>query len=350
MRPSLLCVILIWLLGTVSFAAPTALASEANRGEFIGAMPTVYPPWFKESFLDFHDDIRDAAASNRRMAVLFHQDGCPYCNVLVEKNLAQKDIQNYLRKHFDIVALNMWGDREVVAVGGESYTEKELAAVLKVQYTPTLLFFAENGDVALRVDGYLPPAQFKIALEYAEPGTSRKVSLRDFAAQRGPPRKRGGPLNSQPFFMPAPVDLAARPGRNQRPLVVIFEQQECPNCDALHDGILSTPSAQELLSGFDVVQVDMWSREKLTALDGTTSTARELADQLGISYAPSLVVFDTQGKEVIRTDAYLKRFHTESLLDYVASGAYRHEPSFQRFISERADALREQGVDVNIWQ
>ncbi len=68
-----------------------------------------------------------------------------------------------------------------------------------------------------------------------------------------------------------------------------------------------------------------------------------------MNYAPSVVFFDASGKEVMRTDAFLKTFHFQSVLDYVLTEAYRTEPSFQRFISARADRLREQGIDVDIW-
>jgi len=53
-------------------------------------------------------------------------------------------------------------------------------------------------------------------------------------------------------------------------------------------------------------------------------------------------------EEVIRADAYLRAFHVQSLMDYVASGAYRDQPEFQRFISAKADALRKPGVEVDL--
>jgi len=39
----------------------------------------------------------------------------------------------------------------------------------------------------------------------------------------------------------------------------------------------------------------------------------------------------------------------QSALDYVASGAYRGQPEFQRYIEKRADALRARGQKVNLW-
>ena len=52
--------------------------SETSLGTFSGAKPTEYPPWFKESFLEFADDIAEAAEQgNRPLAVFFVQKQCP---------------------------------------------------------------------------------------------------------------------------------------------------------------------------------------------------------------------------------------------------------------------------------
>ena len=53
---------------------------------------------------------------------------------------------------------------------------------------------------------------------------------------------------------------------------------------------------------------------------------------------------------MFRIDAYLRPFHLESSLDYVASGAYRDEPSFQRFIQARAERIRARGATVDLWK
>ena len=43
-------------------------------------------------------------------------------------------------------------------------------------------------------------------------------------------------------------------------------------------------------------------------------------------------------------------FHTTGMFDYTVSGEYLREPSFQRFLSARAEHIREAGRDVNIWR
>ncbi|MBE9564776.1 MAG: thioredoxin, partial [Proteobacteria bacterium] len=74
----------------------------------------------------------------------------------------------------------------------------------------------------------------------------------------------------------------------------------------------------------------------------------EWAKKLDVKYAPSLLFFDDKGAEVFRADAYLRAFHTQSVMDYVASEAFKTQSNFQRYIDERADHLREQGIEVNL--
>ena len=83
-------------------------------------------------------------------------------------------------------------------------------------------------------------------------------------------------------------------------------------------------------------------------IDGSAQKIVDWVKKLDIKYAPSLVYFDDQGKEVFRSDAYLKAFHVQSVMDYVTTAAYKEQPNFQRYIDTRADHLREQGIEVNL--
>ena len=319
---------------------------SAERGKFIGARDTLYPEWFKDSFLDLREDIADAAGEGRRVVIFFHQNGCPYCNLMVERNLSQKDIQDIMRKDMDVIELNMFGDREVTNQDGNSMTEKEFAAAMKVQFTPTLLFFDEQGKVILRLNGYIPPQNFKLALEYVRGGMEREVSYRKYLAQNRPPAPAGS-LAMEDFFLQPPYLL--KPG-GKKPLIILFEQRQCPDCDRLHEELLPDPEIRRLLQRYNVVQLDMWSETPLVTPGGKTVTAREWARELGVIYAPTLMIMDAGGVEIIRSEAVFKRFHTASILDYGLDGSYLEEPSFQRYLSARSEHIREQGKDVDIWK
>jgi thioredoxin-related protein len=94
----------------------------------------------------------------------------------------------------------------------------------------------------------------------------------------------------------------------------------------------------------------MWADETLVTPTGSQTSARDWARELDVKYAPTIVLFSSDGVEVIRSEAYFKRFHTQSIFDYVASGAYQEEPDFQRFLTRRADGIRARGTDVDIWE
>jgi hypothetical protein len=52
---------------------------------------------------------------------------------------------------------------------------------------------------------------------------------------------------------------------------------------------------------------------------------------------------------VFRAEGYLRPFHLAAAMDYVASGAYRAEPSYQRYLQARADRMRAEGKTVDLW-
>lgn len=305
------------------------------------------PAWFKTSFLDIREDVAEAGASNKRVMLYFYQDGCPYCKKLLEDNFGQAGIAEKTQRYFDTVAINLWGDREVGTLNGKSMSEKQFAVEQKVMFTPTLLMLDENGAVVLRINGYFPPERFNIALDYAGGKHEKTASFRDYLTQQAPQPSSGRLHISEDYVQP-PYFLAQLGAQSDKPLLILFEQRQCVPCDELHNDIFQRKESQVLLKKFNVVVLDMWSKARVQTPQGLNVTAKDWAQSLEVSYAPSMIFFDNSGHLVFRTDGLLKAFHTQSVLDYVASGAYRQEPEFQRYIDKRADALRAQGVTVDL--
>ena len=304
------------------------------------------PAWFANSFLDIREDVSEAASAGKRVILYFYQDGCPYCQKLLDTNFALQETEIKTRKHFEVVAINMWGDREVTGFDGEMTTEKLFAKSLRVMFTPTLLFLNEQGKVILRVNGYYPPHKFTAALDYGAQHNGAGPTFREYYAALSP-APASGVLHQDATYLSSAAALDKRKGR---PLLVMFEQKECSPCDELHLDILQRPESREQLQRLDVVVLDMWSKDPVRRPDGKTTSIVQWARDLNVQYAPSLVFFDGHGVEVFRTEAWLKAFHTQSAIDYVASGAYQGQPSFQRFISARADALEARGIHVDIME
>lgn len=317
-----------WL-GLLFFVCALATHAQAPSPQAIEV-----PAWFSETLLEFPEEVRDAAREGKRLMVYFGQDGCPYCKELMQTNFTQRAIVENTRKHFVAVALNIWGDRQVQWTDGRRMSEKELTRALKVQYTPTLLFLDEKGAIAARLNGYYPPHRFTAALDYAAGIAGKGMRFEEFM-QTAVKESASPKLHKQSFFLTPPVDLARR-----KPVALVFETPYCSSCDELHGEGFKRPEVRELLGRFDVYRL---------SLDDRRDAANTWSGALRVAYTPTIVFFEG-GKEVFRIEAYLRPFHLASALDYVASSAYRAEPSFQRYLQARAERLRERGGSVDLWK
>lgn len=309
------------------------------------------PSFFSNSFLILPEDVADAAKAGKRVMLYFGQDGCPYCKRLMEVNFRQRPTLERMKKHFVAVGFNIWGDREVVWTDGKASSEKQLAARLKVQFTPTLFFLDEKGAIALRLNGYHSPQRFDRALDYVAGRLEKKIPfpeyINDFDRGQQAGRQKID-LKVQNFFLPAPVNLRRNPGG--RALAVLFETPNCAECEELHKIALQRKEVLEQFRKYDVARFSMLNNEFFTGIDGKKATPAGWAAALKIAHVPTLVLFDAGGREIMRLEAYFRPFHIAGALDYVSSGAYRREPSFQRFLQTKADRMRGRGDTVDLWK
>ncbi len=312
---------LLALLLAVSIAAPSQAQAPSPQAIDI-------PRWFSETFLELRDDVREAAAQGKRVMLYFGQDGCPYCTALMQTNFSQRTIAEKTQHHFVAIALNLWGDREVAWTDGRRMSEKALGRELRVQFTPTLLFLDEKGAVALRLNGYLPPHRFEAALDYAA-GLGGKGMRYEEYIKTVIKEPASATLHDQAFFAAPPVVLSG-----VKPVLLLFETPYCAGCDELHRDALRRPEVRRLIEKFTVYRLTL-----------SAPQARELR----VAYTPTLVLLD-RGKEAFRIDSYVRPFHVAGALEYVASGAYRKEPSFQRFLQARAERMRDRGEKVDLWK
>ncbi|HFD81602.1 MAG TPA: thioredoxin [Gammaproteobacteria bacterium] len=296
-----------------------------------------HPAWFKLSFLDLGDDLAEAVAHGKQgLIVYLGQKYCAYCRKLLENDFGKADIRTYTRKHFDVVGIDIHGQREVTDLNGSIWTERSFAVKQKVNFTPTLIFYDASGREALRLTGYYPPYKFRAALEYVADGYYRTEDFRTYLARAGVPLKfEAGDLNEEDFFSPPPhaLDRSRIPG--QRPLVVFFEQGDCHACDVLHSGPLRDADIRRRFLKMDATQLNMWSDTPVITPTGEHTTARKWADELGLFYAPTLIFFDERGHEILRVDSVVQFYRLKNVLDYILSGAYRRYPTFQQWRSEQ---------------
>jgi thioredoxin-related protein len=331
------------LLGLLLVTAPLhAVASDAEALAFDDA-PLAhdihYPPWFRLSFLDLQEDLEDALTFGKRgLIVYFGQQYCPYCKALIEGNFGRDDIAHYTRRYFDIVAIDIHGSKRVTDLNGEVLSEKAYAAREGINFTPSLIFYDAKGKEALRLQGFYPPYKFRAALEYVADAHYREESFAEYLRRADPPLSfEPDGLNQEAFFMPPPymLDRSRLPG--DMPLAVFFEQGDCHACDVLHTAPLQNPAIRQLLQGFESVQLDMWADTPVITPDGERTTSRAWAAKLGLFYTPTLVFFDSFGREILRVDSVVGFYRLSKVLEYLRDGAYRQGITLQQYRRRRRE-------------
>lgn len=158
-------------------------AQDKNLGKFLGGKTAPMPSWFLNSFLDLNEDIEELSSKNKNLILFIHQDNCPYCHKFISKNLSEKKTKEKVQKHFAVVDMNMFGNRDVVDTDDEEYSEKEFALKYKVQFTPTIIFFDKEGKQALRLNGYVNDQDFNLALDYISKKKHKELSFKNYISQ-----------------------------------------------------------------------------------------------------------------------------------------------------------------------
>lgn len=124
------------------FAATLALSGVA-RAE-LGDDGLHIAPWLNQTFMDLREDLGDANAQGKRLAVIIEQRGCIYCSRMHEEVWVEPDIMRLLEEEFFFIRINMHGSTEVTDFDGETMEEREIARRWRNLFTPTILFFPED--------------------------------------------------------------------------------------------------------------------------------------------------------------------------------------------------------------
>lgn len=311
----------------------TTSAKETDPIEFIDQPleeGIVLPDWFKVSFLDLKEDLDEAVANGKRgIIIYFGQKFCPYCKAHMENNWGNKDILAYTLKHFDVIAIDVRGQKQVTNFDGSEYTEKQYSTKEKTNFTPSIMFYTREGET-LTLRGYRPPYQFQAALEYVADQHYKREKFADYLARAEAAFSYGKEsLNDNVLFSRGPYILDRSHFAAKQPLLVSFERAKCHACDVLHAGPLQNKEIEERLKMLSVSQIDMTSSEPVLTPGGEKLTAKEWARKLNLDYAPTLVFFDQNGKEIIRIGSVVWFYRLRSVLDFVTSKDYIEQPNYQ---------------------
>jgi thioredoxin-related protein len=290
----------------------------------------IYPYWFKQSFLDLKEDMEEAKNNNKKgIIVYFGQKHCAYCLALMKNDFGREDIASYVQTHFDVIAINIWGSKEITTPNGQVMTEREFAQQEKANLTPSLVFYDTQGKRTYMLRGYYPPYKFRAAMEYVAEDYYKEENFADYINRADPPPKFDiGDMNEEDFFEAPPFALDRTHFTAEKPLLVFFEQRNCHACDVLHSKPLQHSATKKLLESFEVVQIDINSDTPVWTPDGQKISSKQWAKELNLFYTPTIIAFDEKGKEIMRVDSVAHIYRLKGILEFMTSKSYITTPDF----------------------
>ena len=128
----------IWtVLAIIMFALPAMGAELGDDGLH-------KTDWMRDTFKDLREDLGEANAEGKRLALFIEQRGCIYCTKMHKEVYPREEISSYIRDNFFVVQLNLHGDTEITDFDGEVLSEKAAARRWGLLFTPSILFMPEE--------------------------------------------------------------------------------------------------------------------------------------------------------------------------------------------------------------
>lgn len=119
--------------------------------------------WMRDTFKDLREDLDEANAEGKRLAIIIEQRGCIYCDKMHKEVFSLDKVSGYIAENFFVVQMNLYGDTEVVDFDGETLSEKDAARKWGLLFTPSILFLPEevaDGQTAAQAAVTLMPGAF----------------------------------------------------------------------------------------------------------------------------------------------------------------------------------------------
>ena len=120
-------------------------------------------PWIRDTFKDLQEDLDEANAEGKRLAIFFEQRGCIYCTKMHESVYPDPELSDYIDENFFVIQLNLHGDLEVIDFDGDTLTEKQIARKWGILFTPSVIFLpeeVEEGKTAIQSAVAMMPGAF----------------------------------------------------------------------------------------------------------------------------------------------------------------------------------------------
>ncbi len=139
--------------------------------------------FWDDPFKDLQADVEAARKEGKAGVFAFFQmDECPFCHRMKTQVFIDPAVQEYIKKHFVTVSIDIEGDVMMTAPDGEQLKEKDFAfKKYRVRATPVMIFFDTEGEPALRYTGPTQsPEEFRQLMAFFASGAYKEPGMNFF--------------------------------------------------------------------------------------------------------------------------------------------------------------------------
>lgn len=148
--------------------------------------------FFHSGFGVLPDEVSAARATGQTgVLIMFEAEDCPWCAKMKATVLNQSAVQDFYRRHFRILMMDVNGDVPMTDFGGQEMPQKDFAFKHnRVRATPVFAFFDLDGKLMTRYTGASRDAEEFLWLgEFVVNGDWKTATFPAYKRQRAGPRR-----------------------------------------------------------------------------------------------------------------------------------------------------------------
>jgi len=151
-----------------------------------------YKYFFNETWGDLPEELAKAKESGKKgILIFFEEDDCPFCHYMKKNVLNQTKVQEFYRKNFLNIVIDIEGDIEMVNFKGKTVKQKDFAFKgNRVRATPVIAFYDLTGKRIYRHTGKTSGvAEFMWLGEYIVNGMYKKIRFNKYKRMKRAEKK-----------------------------------------------------------------------------------------------------------------------------------------------------------------